>query len=83
MYVRLYAEQISALASALLAGYRSPFTGAEGAANPVVWGGLVITNSATGLGAKSAVASPVRGARVPRRLMLSPVTKRRPDGQQI
>ncbi len=51
MYVRLYAEQVVALAPALLQGYRSPFTGAEGAANPVVWGGLVITNSETGDGA--------------------------------
>ena len=51
MYVRLFSEQVSALAPALLAGYRSPFTGAEGAANPVVWGGLVITNSETGDGA--------------------------------
>ena len=51
MYVRLYSEQVAALAPALLQGYRSPFTGAEGAANPVVWGGLVITNSETGDGA--------------------------------
>jgi hypothetical protein len=53
MYVRLYSEQIAAMAPALLAGYRSPFSGAEGAANPVVWGGLVITNSETGDGAAS------------------------------
>jgi hypothetical protein len=51
MYVRLYSEQIAATAPALLEGYRSPFSGAEGAANPVVWGGLVITNSETGDGA--------------------------------
>lgn len=51
MYVRLYAEQVVAHAPVLLQGYRSPFTGAEGAANPVVWGGLVITNSETGDGA--------------------------------
>ena len=51
MYVRLYSEQVAATAPALLAGYRSPFGGAEGAANPVVWGGLVITNSETGDGA--------------------------------
>jgi hypothetical protein len=51
MYVRLYSEQVAAMAPALLAGYRSPFSGAEGAANPVVWGGLVITNSETGDGA--------------------------------
>jgi len=53
MYIRLYSEQIAATAPALLAGYRSPFSGAEGAANPVVWGGLVITNSETGDGAAS------------------------------
>lgn len=51
MYVRLYSEDVVAQAPALLAGYRSPFTGADGAANPVVWGGLVITNSETGDGA--------------------------------
>jgi hypothetical protein len=51
MYVRLYSEQVTATAPALLDGYRSPFNGAEGAANPVVWGGLVITNSETGDGA--------------------------------
>jgi hypothetical protein len=51
MYVRLYSDQVVAHAPALLEGYRSPFTGAEGAANPVVWGGLVITNSETGDGA--------------------------------
>jgi hypothetical protein len=51
MYVRLYSEQVTAAAPALLAGYRSPFSGAEGTANPVVWGGLVITNSETGDGA--------------------------------
>jgi hypothetical protein len=51
MYVRLYSEQVAATAPALLAGYRSPFGGAEGTANPVVWGGLVITNSETGDGA--------------------------------
>ena len=39
------------LAPALLAGYRSPFTGASGADNPVVFAGFVITNSETGCGA--------------------------------
>ncbi len=53
MYVRLFSEQIFAMAPALLVGYRSPFSGAEGADNPVVWGGLVITNSETGDGAAS------------------------------
>jgi hypothetical protein len=51
MYVRLACDQVVAHAPVLLAGYRSPFTGAEGAANPIVWGGLVITNSETGDGA--------------------------------
>ncbi len=32
-------------------GYRSPFTGAAGADNPVVFSGFVITNSETGCGA--------------------------------
>jgi len=36
-----------------LAGYRSPFTGASGADNPVVFAGFVITNSETGCGAFS------------------------------
>jgi len=51
MYVTVVAPQIAVAAPGLLAGYRSPFTGAEGAANPVMWGGLVITNSETGGGA--------------------------------
>ncbi|HEY1621288.1 MAG TPA: DUF932 domain-containing protein, partial [Streptosporangiaceae bacterium] len=51
MYVRLHSDQVTALAPVLLSGYRSPFTGAEGTANPVVWGGLVVTNSETGDGA--------------------------------
>ncbi|MEV6987330.1 DUF932 domain-containing protein [Sphaerisporangium sp. NPDC051017] len=51
MYVRVYSPAVQVLAPKLLEGYRSPFTGAEGAANPVVWGGFVITNSETGCGA--------------------------------
>jgi len=51
MYVRVVCEQIAALAPALLAGYRSPFTGAAGADNPVVFAGFVISNSETGCGA--------------------------------
>ena len=53
MYVRVVCEQVRALAPALLAGYRSPFTGASGADNPVVFAGFVITNSETGCGAFS------------------------------
>jgi len=44
-------EQIRALAPALLAGYRSPFTGAAGADNPVVFAGFILSNSETGCGA--------------------------------
>jgi hypothetical protein len=51
MYVRVVCEQVAVLAPALLAGYRSPFTGAAGADNPVVFAGFVITNSETGCGA--------------------------------
>ena len=51
MYVRVVCEQVQALAPALLAGYRSPFTGAAGADNPVVFAGFVISNSETGCGA--------------------------------
>jgi hypothetical protein len=51
MYVRVVCEQVAVLAPALLAGYRSPFTGAAGADNPVVFAGFVISNSETGCGA--------------------------------
>ena len=51
MYVRVVCEQVQVLAPALLAGYRSPFTGAAGAECPVVFSGFVITNSETGCGA--------------------------------
>jgi hypothetical protein len=51
MYVRVVCEEVRNLAPALLAGYRSPFTGATGADNPVVFSGFVITNSETGCGA--------------------------------
>ena len=53
MYVRVVCEQVRAMAPALLAGYRSPFTGAAGADNPVVFSGFVISNSETGCGAFS------------------------------
>jgi hypothetical protein len=55
MYVRVVAEQVQALAPQLLAGYRSPFTGAVGADNPVVFAGFMITNSETGCGAFSLI----------------------------
>lgn len=51
MYVRVVCEQVRVLAPALLSGYRSPFTGALGADNPVVFAGFVLTNSETGYGA--------------------------------
>lgn len=51
MYVRVSCEAVRVLAPALLAGYRSPFTGARGADNPVVFAGFAITNSETGCGA--------------------------------
>jgi hypothetical protein len=51
MYVRVVCEAVQALAPALLGDYRSPFTGARGADNPVVFAGFVITNSETGCGA--------------------------------
>jgi hypothetical protein len=51
MYVRVVCDQVRTLAPALLAGYRSPFTGTSGADNPVVFSGFVITNSETGCGA--------------------------------
>ncbi len=40
MYVRVVCEQVRTLAPALLADYRSPFTGASGADNPVISQGL-------------------------------------------
>ena len=51
MHVRISAPSVQALAPVLLDGYRSPFTGASGADNPVVWAGLVVRNSEVGAGA--------------------------------
>jgi hypothetical protein len=51
MYIRVVCEQARVLAPALLDGYRSPYTGAAGADNPVVFAGFVISNSETGCGA--------------------------------
>jgi hypothetical protein len=45
MYVRVRCEAVQVLAPALLSGYRSPFTGAMGADNPVVFAGFVVANS--------------------------------------
>ena len=51
MYVRVRCEAVQVLAPALLAGYTSPFTGAKGADNPVVFAGFAVANSETGCGA--------------------------------
>jgi hypothetical protein len=51
MYVRVICDQVRTLAPALLAGYRSPFSGASGADNPVIFSGFKILNSETGCGA--------------------------------
>lgn len=51
MSVRIEAPEVSALAPALLANYRSPFSGDRGADNPTVFAGFVISNSETGGGA--------------------------------
>jgi hypothetical protein len=51
MYVRVRCEAVQVLAPALLSGYRSPFTGARGADNPVVFAGFAVANSETGCGA--------------------------------
>jgi hypothetical protein len=53
MYVRVKAPAVQALAPALLAGYRSPFSGETGADNPTVFAGFVISNSETGDGSWS------------------------------
>lgn len=51
MVVRVAAPSITALAPTLLRGYRSPFTGASGDDNPVLFAGFEIANSETGGGA--------------------------------
>jgi hypothetical protein len=53
MYVRFRCDEVKVMAPLLLAGYRSPFTGASGADNPVVSAGFIFTNSETGCGAWS------------------------------
>jgi hypothetical protein len=53
MYVLVQSADVSVHAPALLAGYRSPFTGAAGADNPLVFAGFVISNSETGNGSFS------------------------------
>lgn len=51
MVLRVTCPQVQALAPALLAGYRSPFTGESGDENPLMWAGFQISNSETGGGA--------------------------------
>lgn len=51
LYLSVRAPQISALAPELLAGYRSPFSGASGTDNPVVDAGVEFSNSEVGSGA--------------------------------
>lgn len=55
MYVQISSPAVAAHAQALLAGYVSPFTGARGADNPLVFAGFVLSNSETGHGSYSIV----------------------------
>ena len=55
MMVRVACPSVHELAPDLLAGYRSPFTGASGTDNPVISAGLVIGNSEVGGGALTIV----------------------------
>ncbi len=50
MYVTVACPQVARMAPALLSGYRSPFSGAAGADNPLVFAGFVFSNSETGAG---------------------------------
>jgi hypothetical protein len=50
MVVKMAAPSVAALAPELLRGYRSPFSGQQGADNPTVFAGFVISNSETGSG---------------------------------
>ncbi|GAA2849527.1 hypothetical protein GCM10010472_03150 [Pseudonocardia halophobica] len=51
MHVKVRSTEIAEHAPALLRDYRSPFTGARGSDNPLVWAGFVLSNSETGSGA--------------------------------
>ena len=48
MTVRFHCPSVAVMAPTLLAGYRSPFSGATGADNPVVFAGFELSNSETG-----------------------------------
>lgn len=51
MIVRVTAPQVQVMAEALLRDYRSPFSGARGLENPLVFAGFEISNSEVGCGA--------------------------------
>lgn len=53
MYVRIDAPEVAMLAPELLKGYRSPFSGESGDANPTVFAGFELSNSEVGNGAFS------------------------------
>ena len=53
MYVKIRSQAVAAHAPELLRDYVSPFSGARGADNPLVFAGFVITNSETGHGSFS------------------------------
>jgi len=53
MYVKVSAPGIAEYAPELLGDYRSPFTGARGADNPLVFAGFLVSNSETGHGSFS------------------------------
>jgi hypothetical protein len=53
MYVQISSRSVAARAATLLRGYVSPFTGARGADNPLVFAGFVLSNSETGHGSFS------------------------------
>ena len=50
MYVQIASQSVAAQADVLLRDYVSPFTGARGADNPLVFAGFVLSNSETGQG---------------------------------
>jgi hypothetical protein len=53
MYVQIASQSVAAHAPTLLRNYVSPFTGARGADNPLVFAGFVLSNSETGHGSFS------------------------------
>jgi hypothetical protein len=53
MFVQVQAPEISVLAPALLAGYRSPYSGLSGSDIPQVFAGFVISNSEAGYASAS------------------------------